>query len=159
MHLLPLVVVAAAACADNGGPDFAGTYQVEITGTVVGSFPRLAWPETMAVVLTFDDMDQPQLTLAGTIPRALEFTRSGAALDVRTLGPFPLALIDSGDCDFPLSWTGDNSAIIKYHFEDDRVEAHTSGIAYCQNRVGRDPDSYIADVDFDLVGDRTPEPR
>ena len=152
--VLPWIFVAAA-CGDNIGPDFEGTYQVVVTGTSAGAFPPVQWPGRMALVLELDEMERPIVTLDGVPPTALEFKRTDLAIDVRTLGPFPLALVDPGDCDFPLSWTGEYSAIIEYHFEDDRVEAHTSGIAYCQRRPGTDPDTFIADFDFDLVGERS----
>jgi hypothetical protein len=152
--VLPWIIVAAA-CGDNIGPDFDGTYQVVVTATTVGDFPPVRWPGRMALVLELDEMEQPSVTLDGIAPTALEFKRTDVALDVRTLGPFPLELVDPGVCDFPLSWTGDRLAIINYHFEDDRVEAHTSGIAYCQRRPGIDPDSFMADFDFDLVGERS----
>jgi hypothetical protein len=152
--VLPWIVVAAA-CGDNVGPDFEGTYQVAVTATSEGAFPAVHWPGRMALVLELDEMEQPSVTLDGVVPTALEFTRTDLALEVRTLGPFPLELVDPDDCDFPLSWTGEHSAIIKYHFEADRVEAHTSGIAYCQLRAGNDPDAFIADFDFDLVGERS----
>jgi hypothetical protein len=152
--VLPWICVAAA-CGDDIGPDFQGTYQVVVTATAVGAFPPVHWPGRMALVLELDEMEQPTVTLDGIAPTALEFKRTDLALDVRTLGPFPLELIEPDDCDFPLSWTGDRLAIINYHFEDDRVEAHTSGIAYCQLRAGNDPDSFMADFDFDLVGERS----
>ena len=152
--VLPCILVAAA-CGDNVGPDFEGTYQVAVTATAEGTFPPVHWPGRMTLVLELDEMEQPSVTLDGIAPTALEFKRTDLALDVRTLGPFPLELVDPGDCDFPLSWTGERLAIISYHFEDDRVEAHTSGIAYCQRRPDDDPDSFMADFDFALVGERS----
>jgi hypothetical protein len=148
-------IFAAAACGDNTGPDFEGTYQVVVTGTSAAAFPPVRWSETMALVLELDELELPSVTLDGLAPAELEFTRTDHALDVRTLGPFPLELVDPGDCDFPLSWTGEHLAFIEYHFEDDRVVARTSGIAYCQRRAGTVPDSFIADFDFDLVGERS----
>lgn len=151
--VLAATMHAAAGCATDE-PDHQGTYRVQVTGSAMEEFPAVRWPEAMDIVLLLDAMGQPTLTLGGFPPRELELTRTATALDIRTLASFPLSLVNRDDCDFPLSWTGDTLAIITYHFEDGRVEGHTSGNAYCQRRPGTVPDSYIARFTFDLVGER-----
>jgi hypothetical protein len=151
--VLAATTYAAAGCATDE-PDHQGTYRVQVTGSALEAFPAVRWPEAMDVVLVLDAMGEPRLTLQGLAPREQEVMRSATALDMRTLGSFPLSLVNRDDCDFPLDWTGDSLAIITYHFEDGRVEGHTSGNAYCQRRPGTNPDSYIARFTFDLVGER-----
>jgi hypothetical protein len=148
-----LLAIVFAACGTDE-PDLQGTYQVQVTGTVTGDFPSLHWPATMTVVLALDDMGNANVTLDGASPRLVELTPSTGEVNLRTLGSFPLSLVDPHACHFPLFWTGAESAIMTYHFHDGVVEAHTSGGADC-DIPGADPDLYIAHLDFDLVGPRT----
>lgn len=156
---LLLALVVAIGCGDNTGPDFEGTYPVQITGTLDAPFPPLRWPGSMVIGLALDDLGEPRLTLSGAPPTAQEVKRSAAALDMRTTGTIPLSLVDPHDCDFPLSWTGDRVGIMNYHFENDRLTGHTSGIAYCQRHPGTDPDTFLATLDFTFVGERSPDAR